>query len=70
MRAQKSTIRFDAVVQGGQRFAMGCAEIQESRVRSYTERLFPQPEILLIHAALLLFQTATSNDAHQARVSL
>jgi hypothetical protein len=41
---------------------MGCAEIQESRVRSYTERLFPQPEILLIHAALLLFQTATSHE--------
>src|SRR5208283_3318640 len=54
--AKESTVRLDAVIQGGQRLSMGCAEIQESRVRGYSERLLPQSEILLIHAALLPFQ--------------
>src|SRR5271155_3047632 len=62
--AQESTISFDPVIQRGERFPMGSAEIQESRVRGYAERLFPQSEIFLIHASLLRFQRIAALTAH------
>src|SRR5580693_1455170 len=76
-KAQESTIRLDAIVQRRQCFAMGRTEIQESRVRGHTDRLFPQSEILLIHAVILAFQLCARMTMrlrrlpadHQARIS-